>query len=166
MKIAKISVIFMFLLLVSSCYVVLAQTDQQTASIALNSAEQASASAFRALVVAEGSGDNVSDLIVLLNEAGFHLTKAKIAFDLNSYNETVSEANQCYTISGRVEVQANEYQLQFSIHHGSDAAIMLVLSAIVILIVCVSSFLGWRAFKRRYQERSLKMKPEVISNES
>jgi hypothetical protein len=167
MHTAKLSlVVLVFLFFAPHHFVVMAETDQHTASSALNRAEKASASAFQAVVKAEIIGGNVSDLLTQMNDAGMYMTKAQVAFGFNNYDETISHANQCYGISSNVESQANKLRIEADIRHDIDTVIKVVVSAVSSLIICVGSFFAWRAFKRRYQTRSLKMKPEVNSDES
>jgi hypothetical protein len=131
----------------------------------LNNAEQASFSAFQAVLSAEASGANISSLLTQLNVAGASLTKAKAAFNSNNYDETISYANSCLIASNSVESQANQLRLDYTAQQNSSSTNKVIFSIIVILVICVGSFFVWRLFRKVYLEHSLRMKPEVISNE-
>jgi hypothetical protein len=160
--------LIMLLAVVSQFFVVMtfAEGDRDAATSALKNAEDATSLAYQTVVKAEKVGANVSDSLAQLNEAGGFLAEAQVAFRLGKYGETVRLANLCYNTGNSVASQAGELQLEASGQQRVDDFVKIGESTIGLIVVGFGSFWAWRIFKRSYYRRALKMKPEVVSDES
>ena len=144
----------------------LSSSSEDVAGLAISQAEEVLASAYGAVLEAEQAGADVSDLLVRLNDAGELLAMAQVAFRLGDFGEAVRCADLCYEIGG--EVKSKAYELRLEAHGMRTTGFWLAMTGSLVGVVAVvfGSFWGWHAFKRRYFQRVLRMKPEVAKDES
>lgn len=143
-----------------------AEIDDDAASSAITSAEMTLVSAYQAVVESEQVGANVSGLLIQLNEAGEFLTKARIKYKLGNHDQAVSLADMCSEISKKVESETAELRNEAFVLWVTAVGLATTESSVLVVAVVLGSFWSWRAFKRRYYKRILKMKPEIASHES
>jgi len=145
---------------------ILAANSEDTATTSIEGAENALVSAYQSVLEAEQAGANVSSLLVLLNDAGEFLVEAKVAFRLRDFDEAILSANNCSEIDEGVMGEAYELQVEASGSRVIDSWLTMTGSTVGVVAVVFGSFWGWRAFKRRYIRRVLRMKPKVAKDES
>jgi hypothetical protein len=168
MQHAKIFIfVILSLFVVSQCEsgFALAEVGQVTASAAIKNAEDASTSAFQAVIKAGSLGANVSAFLSQLNEAGGFLAAANVDFRLGNYTETVRLANLSYRLCYNVGSQAHVLQLATQTQKDETVNLSLILSAASVIVINIASFLAWRFFKKSYYKRALLMKPEGVPDE-
>jgi len=141
-------------------------SSQVVAASAVSRAEEVLASAYEAVLEAEGAGANVSVLVARLNEAGDLLAQAQVLYRLEDFEGAARFADLCGEIGEEVRIKALELR-DLAVEEASQRFTWTMIGSIVgvVVILCLS-FLGWRAFKRRYFRRVLGMRPEVGSDES
>lgn len=143
-----------------------AEISEDSVSSAMTNAEMTLVSAYQAVVESERAGANVSVLLVQLNEAGEFLTNARMKYELGNHDQAASLASSSSEISKKVESEAAELQHEASVLWAMDVGLATTESVILMIAVVLGSFWSWRAFKKRYYKRILKMKPEIASHES
>jgi len=133
---------------------------------AIDMAEAAVVSAYEAVLDAERAGANISGLLSQLNVAGEYLANAHVWYELGDYDNATLFADHCYGIGREVRNEAVEKKNEAYSLWVNDLVVKMTGSIIGVVIIVFLTFLGWRAFKRRYHKRILGMKPEVVSGES
>jgi hypothetical protein len=162
-KVSYILLIFAFA--VSSFYLIAtasAVSESEATSVA-NDADKAVTAAYIAVLNAEEAGANVSSLLVQLDEAGGFLSRAQMAYRSGDFDEAFSFANLAKNIGEEVRDEADGAKIVASAESQQRLWFAVTGSVVGTVLIAVGSFLGWRIFKRRYCERVLKMKPEVVS---
>lgn len=168
MSTTKLLVVLLILsAFVSPIFILKAHASSEDLAVsAISQAEEALASAYEAVLEAEQAGANVSSLLARLNDAGRLLAKAQVAYRLADVDEATHSANLCYEISKGVRSDANEPRIGAYETRVMGFWLTMTGSLVGVVAVVFGSFLGWRAFKRRYYRRMLRTKPEVAKNES
>jgi len=146
--------LMMLLVFVSQFYVSVtsAQVSQNEASSALTSAEESVVSAYQAVSKAEESGANVSSLLVRLNEAGWFLALAHMAYKSGDFDSALKFARQSQEeLNGFVDdadalrkTASQEYYWGFMVN-----VVGPIIGAIG--IICCS-FIVWFLLKRKYEK--------------
>ncbi len=141
-------------------------SSEEVVAPALAESEEALVSAYQVVLEAEETGADVSDLLVELNDAGEALAGANTANRVGNVAEAGRLADLSLEISEAVRDEA--YILQVEAHGSRVVRYWLtsVGSLAGMVAVVLGSLWTWRFFKRRFYQRLLGMKPEVISNES
>lgn len=141
-------------------------SSQDVATSAISRAEEAVASAYEAVLQAEGSGANVSSLLIRLNDAGGFLAQAHVSYRLEDFDGAARFADLCRQIGEEVRVEA--YDLRgLAVEEAVQRFRWTVIGSVLgVAIIVGASFLGWRIFKLRYYRRILGKKPEVVPSES
>jgi len=143
-----------------------ASNSEDTATTNIERAENALVSAYQVVLEAEQVGADVSVLLAELNVAGEFLAEARMAYRLGDFDNATSYADLGRYIGEGVEVWADELRLKA---YGPRVMVFWLTmsgSLVGVVVVGFGSFWGWRAFKRRYYRRVLKMKPGVAKDES
>jgi hypothetical protein len=127
----------------------------------IENAENALKQAFVAVLEAEGAGANVSGLVARLNEAGELLAEAEIAYRVGDASEAVSKAEECSGLADIVRDEALTLKGK-ALAMGQNVfwqnlSITLVESVVFLIFL----LFVWDWFKRVYDKKLLKMKPEV-----
>ena len=162
-----IATLFILLAFVSPVFVSGAiALDVDDAASAIESAESAVDLAYEAVLDAEGVGANVSGLLDKLSDGVEALSKAYMSNRVGDFDDAIYFAYLCCNLVGGIEAEANDLRDQAAVD--SSQHLLLTSFSSVLALVCIScgGFFGWRLFKSRYHRRVLKMKPEVVSNES
>ena len=139
-----------------------AQTEEGTAIVAVSSAEEKLVSVYKAVLDAEKIGADVSPLLERLDLAGNLLAKANMSFRLGDFEDAVSLADS--VVSGLEGFESEAANLAGSYQGDWNRRFMLslVVSAIGILLVIMLGFFGWSRVKKRFVDKVLGMKPEVV----
>jgi len=133
------------------------------AFMSIQVADEAVSSAFEAVLIAEDAGANVSTLVLRLNKSANLLAEAKNLFRTDDYVEAAALADHIVELAHNVEDEASILGAFASSHRESFLELSFISS-----IVGVSAFLFlmlilWRRFKRAYLQKSLRLRPEVVS---
>jgi len=133
---------------------------------AIARAESAIELSYQAVAAAEAAGANVSGLLEELNIGAEILASAKMFSRVGSFDLAEFYADACYAMVIAVAAQADE--LGGSAEVDGKRRLYLALGASTLGVGCVvfGGIFGWRWFKRRYYQRVLKRKPEVVTDES
>jgi len=162
-----VAVLFVLFALVSSVFVsCIKGSDAEDAASAIESAELAVDVAYEAVLEAEGVGANVSSLLNELNDGAEALSKAYISNRVGNFDDAVYFADLCCDLVGGIEAEANELRDVAAVDRNQRFLLTSFGSVFAVVGVFCGGFFGWRFFKSRYHRRVLKMKPEVVSNES
>ena len=132
-------------------YPILANSDQDTASVAIADAEEAVISAYEAVLEAEQAGGNVTGLLAQLSEAGEFLASARMLYRNGDFDNAIYFADLGRSVGEEVESEA--YKLKDS---ASDEGVQRMWFTILgsisgIVLVVLGSLRVWWFLKRRYQ---------------
>ena len=129
---------------------------------AIDKANIAVASAFKAVLEAEEAGANVSGLLNELNLGVDALAKADMLYRAGDFDEAIHFADLCY--DSVVNVTAKADSLRGSAEVEGRRRFYLTFAASTFGVCCVifGGLFAWRLFKRRYFQRVSRMKPEVV----
>jgi hypothetical protein len=155
MSILKFSSVLIILLVFASQFfvsVTKATVSESEAASALANAEEMVSSAYQAVSKAEESGANVSSLLVRLNEAGWFLARAQVAYNSGDFDSAQKFAAQSQDKLNGFVADANALKETAIKDCYLDFLVNVVGSVIgAISVVCVSFFL-WFLLKRRYEK--------------
>ncbi len=126
---------------------------EDEARAAVEAAEGEVLSCYEAVADAQAAGANVSDLLGVLNEAGWLLSKAKLAYSHEDFDSAVSIANECRSILDGVVGQAESLKLDAERAAYWDFMVNFVGSSVGALCVVVSGCAVWVFLKRREESR-------------
>lgn len=123
--------------------------DPQEADARVREAENKILEGYSAALEAEKAGANVSELLITLNEAGWLLSRAKLAYNYSDYDLAVEFANQSITVlEGFIEradaLREDAVQAGFF-----DFALNFVGSAVGGVAVVIGGYAIWFYSKRR-----------------
>lgn len=147
-------VLMIFLVFASQFYVSVtsAQVSQNEASSALTSAEESVVSAYQAVSKAEESGANVSSLLVRLNDAGWFLARAHMAYKSGDFDSALKFATQSQEKLNGFVADADALMKTAIREHYLDFMVNVVGSIIgAIGVICVG-FIVWSFLKRKYEK--------------
>jgi len=104
---------------------------------------------YRAVADAERAGANVSSLLEVLNEAGWLLSRAKLAYSQGDFDSAVVYANEClFMLDGFVdEAEGLRRSAEAAAHW--DFMVNFVGSAVGAICVVVCGYALWVFLKRR-----------------
>jgi len=106
-------------------------------------------SCYRAVSEAEKAGANVSGLLDVLNEVGWFLSKAKLAYSQGDFDSAVAYANECSSrLDGFLE-QAESLKVNAEQAGYWDFIVNFVGSGVGALCVVVGGFVVWSFLKKR-----------------
>jgi hypothetical protein len=145
-----ISYVFLVFCAFSFVHPVLCSTEAE-AREAIEAAESEVLSGYNAVFEAEKAGANVSELLSVLNEAGWLLSKAKLAYNVTDFDSAVAYANECSSrLDGFLEQAEN---LKLDAEHAGywDFMVNFVGSAVGAVCVVVGGFAIWTFLKKREQ---------------
>lgn len=121
----------------------------EEASSAIEDAEAMVINSYKAVAEAQKAGANISNLLNILNEAGWLLSKAKIEYNAGNYDSAFNYAKDCQsTLNGFVD-QAESLRLEAEDAGYRDYMINFVGSAAGSVCVFVCGLNLWIVLKRR-----------------
>ena len=129
-------------------------------------AEEALGLAYDAVLEAEGAGADVSGLLDRLSVGGGYLAEAYVLVRLGDMEGAERAVGLCVEVGDGVEGEAALLGEEAARSEMEDVLVRVFGSAVGVVIVVVSAVLLWEVFKRRYHERVLRSRPEVVSGES
>jgi len=125
-------------------------SDEDTAALAINRAEETMASAHEAVLEAERVRANVSRLLDQLNAAGEHLAKAHILYRLGDFDGAAHSADLSSEMGEEVRNEAMQLKIEAYRSWITDLWIRMIVSFVGVAAVIFGSFMAWSVFKRRY----------------
>ena len=129
-----------------------AEVSQDQAASALANAEASVTSSYQAVLKAEESGANVSSLLVRLNDAGWFLARAHLAYDSGDFDSALGFATQSQDKLNGFVADANALKENAIQMHYRDFTVNIVGSIIgAVGVVCVGFFV-WFFLKRKYEK--------------
>lgn len=128
--------------------------------------EEAVFEGYGAVLDAEEAGADVSGLLDRLNIAGEYLALAKMCMRIGNLESAVGNAS--LSVEGLEGIVEDAKILKDRSIKEADEHFSFTITASVVGVTAVlcCSWLGWNWFKKRYYERALKMRPEVVEGES
>lgn len=158
-----IGVSLIALLSISICVLVqpaFCQDEPQSLEIANSSVNIA----FEAVLSAEKAGADVTGLLAQLNVAADLLTNAENSYRSGDMNSIESNTDQAVVIARQVTAQAAT--LEQSATEANQNAILtsVVFTIIGSVIFVLVLLLVWQEFEKRYYEKIMRSKPEVVEN--
>ena len=161
----KAIVSFLLVLMVLGSFLpnVLCVEMSDEASFRMGEAEKAVRQAFIAVLDAEGAGANVSGLMVELNEAGWFLAEAEIAYRSGNFSEAVRQADQCSVLVN--DVMGEVLSLKSSALADGQRVFWwtFTFSLMGAFGFFTASCIVWVWFERVYVKKLLTKKPKVAS---
>ena len=156
-------VLFVLLVLPAPIFVSvgLAEINKNAAASTIEGAEASVASAHEAVLEAEQNGADVSDLVVVLNDAAELLAEANIAYGLGQFDEAAGFAGLCLEASEAVRSDAVALRVETQGARVWELWLNLIGSLVGVVVVVFGGLVGWGYVKKRYFKRALGMKPEV-----
>jgi len=134
---------------------------QEAALSSIVEAEEQMARTYEVVLDAEGVGADVSGLLAKLNDAAELLSKARMAYEVDNFEEAVRFAELSSGVGWEVEGEADRLEVEAGQARTNRVWWSVVGSVLAVSIVLFISLLGYQVFKRRYYKRLLKMKPRV-----
>ncbi|MEM1589523.1 MAG: hypothetical protein QXZ68_07145 [Candidatus Bathyarchaeia archaeon] len=119
------------------------------AESAIQSAESKLLDCYEAVYEAEKAGANVSSLLKILNEAGWLLSKAKLAYNSGDSDSAYGHALNCSQRLEGVVSQANNLKVEAEQASRMDFLINYVGSAVGSVAVIVGGYALWTFIKKR-----------------
>lgn len=133
---------------------------------AVEGAEETVIAAYEAVLEAETVGADVSGLLDRLDAAGVYLALARMCSRTGNMEGVAGNASlSVEALDGLVE-EAWSLRNKAVIEAGERFWMAISGSVVGMATVVCGGWLGWRWFKKRYSQRSLEMKPEVVEGES
>jgi len=149
--ITAFSCVFLIVLLVSP---VLGYSEDEAKAV-IEMAEGKVLSCYKAVSEAEKAGANVGGLLDVLNEAGWFLSKAKLAYNQGDFDSAVVYANSCNSsLDGFVD-QAESLRVNAEQAGYWDFMVNFVGSGVGALCVVVGGFVVW-SFLKKYEKAEVK----------
>jgi hypothetical protein len=116
----------------------------------LGEAEAILRGCFGAVAEAEAAGANVSNLLVVLNEAGGLLDRGRLAFAYEDFDGAVRFADACEARLEDFVDSASVLRDQASYERFYDFMVNVLGSVVGTVLVVVGGFAVWTYVKRRY----------------
>jgi ATP-dependent Zn protease len=138
-----------------------AQSDQ--ASSKLQVANDAVNQAFNAVLDAEKSGANVTDLMFRLNYAIGILAQAENSYRTGYFDKSSAQAESVLPLAQKVTLDAQNAKKTATISSQNTFLLTIAFTIIGMILFLEILFLVWVWFKRRYIKNLSGAKPEVVS---
>jgi hypothetical protein len=122
--------------------------------------------AFKAVLDAENSRVNVTNLLIQLNLAESTLAQAENLFRTGDSNTASTQAESAIQITQKVILSANDAKESALVSSQNAFWSTLVLSIISASVFVLLLLLFWSLIKRDYCNRLSKEKPEIKANEA
>lgn len=123
------------------------------ASSAISSAESKIISCYGAAVDAQKAGANVSELLNVLNEAGWLLSRAKLSYSREDFDSAFAYASQCQSMLEGFAAQAEGLRLEAEKASQQDFMYNFVGSGVSALSIVVGGSALWALLKRREKSK-------------
>ncbi len=155
------AIILVFVMSSIPMFSVCKAASQEAARYAVVEAEQQMAWAYEVVLDAEGVGADVSGLLAWLNDGAELLSLARMAFEVDNFEEAVRFAELSSGVGLEVEGEADRLEVEAGQARFNRVWWSVVGSVLAVSFVLFAGLLGYQVFKRRYYKRLSKMKPRV-----
>lgn len=146
------SCVFLVIFLALFVYPALGYSENE-AKTAVETAENKVLSCYNAAYEAEKAGANISELLNTLNDAGWLLAKAKLAYSQGDFNSSVTLANECQSkLEGFID-QAEDLRQSAEKASYVDFMVNFVGSGIGAVCVIIGGFAIWVFFRKLEEVR-------------
>jgi hypothetical protein len=139
----------MLFLLSASLSISLASCSSQEAESTIQSAEDAVLDCYEAVFEAEKAGANVSSLLQVLNEAGWLLSRARVAYNNGDFNLAYDYATNCTKMLDGLADKADSLKLEAEDARRMDFLVNYVGSSVGTVAIVVGGYAFWVFLKRR-----------------
>ncbi|MGQ9507690.1 MAG: hypothetical protein ACUVTB_07565 [Candidatus Bathycorpusculaceae bacterium] len=123
--------------------------NSEDALSAISSTEARVVTCYRAAAEAAGAGANVSDLLILLNEAGWLLSRAKLAYSQGDFDSAVAYAVECRSMLDGFVDGADGLRRNAEAAGHRDFMLNFVGSAVGAVCIVVGGFALWNLLKEK-----------------
>jgi CHASE3 domain sensor protein len=158
------SITLLALLVMCSCffgvYPSIAQTDQ--AASKLQAANTAVNQAFNAVLDAETTGANVTDLLAQINTVYGILAQAENSYRTGDTIAASTQADSVLPIAQQVTLDAQNAKQNAIASNQNANMSTIALTVIGVFVFVLVLFLVWHKFKRTYIKSLSEAKPEVV----
>ena len=158
------SLTLLVILILSTCligvYSTIAQTDQTSSK--LQAANTAINQAFNAVLDAEATGANVTDLMAQINTAQGFLAQADNSYRTGDANAASIQADSLLPVAQKVILEAQNAKQNAIVSSQSVFWSTTALTVFGVFVFVLVLFLVWRCFKSGYIKRLSEAKPEVV----
>jgi hypothetical protein len=117
--------------------------------------------AFNAVLAAEKSGANVTNLADRLSVGADFLAQAEMAFRKGDSNTAVSKANEAISVAGEVNLSAQSAQISASTSAQNAFLITIGASVAGCVVLVLVLFFVWRRIRKNYVRDFGAARPEV-----
>jgi len=168
MSISKLCLVLLIFLICLSTFISTSSSSssKEEAAAAIRDAEEVLVDAYQTVSATESAGANASSLFDELDVAGNFLAQANISYRTGDFNSAVSFARNSLQVGSQIYIEASRLKSLAETKANQYLLYSTIWSIVGVGVVTVLSLLGWRAFKRYYYKRVLKMRPEVLLDES
>jgi len=150
------------LLLASSTSHLIADNTVSDAEKAISDANKNLITAFKAVVEAEKTGADVNLLTINLNSALHFLNESRTYYQTGNYHLAIIHANNSTKLSNSIVSSANELRA-ITIQETASRQNVTIFSIIVIIsILCVLGYYGWKWGAQRSRKKLMKMRVGVV----
>ena len=140
--------VFVLFVFVGSVFMPCFGLSGEDASLVISAAEGKVVVCYEAVSAAQEAGANVSGLLSVLDEAGWFLSRAKLAYSQGDFDSAVAYADNCTSrLNGFLE-QAESLKLDAERASYWDFMVNFVGSGVGALCVVVGGFAVWVFLKR------------------
>jgi len=130
---------------------ILANSNQEAASLVITAAEETIISTYEAVLEAEQAGGNVTGLFAQLNEAGEFLAAARLSYRNGDFDNATRFANFSENVGEEVKNSTIELK-DLAWNEGMQRTLFAMLGSISgVISVILGSLWVWRFLKRRYR---------------
>lgn len=133
-------------------------------TISIETANASINNAFVNVLEAKKAGGNVTDLLIRLDTAGDLLAKAENTLKSGSTANVTASAESARQIANQINDDAIKLRNSSLAPSEFNNWITIAFSAIGVTVFTIVLLVVWKLFKRRYMNRLLGMKPEVITD--
>ena len=145
--------VFVLFVFVGSVFMPCFGLSGEDASLVISAAEGKVVVCYEAVSAAQEAGANVSGLLSVLDEAGWFLSKAKLAYSQGDFDSAVAYANNCsLRLNGFLE-QAESLKSDAERAGYWDFMVNFVASSVGAVFVIVGGFVAWVFLKKREEAK-------------
>ena len=142
------------------------QSDEQKVSVKVEEVERGFEEVYPVIIEAEKFDADTSVLIQKLNEALDLYNEAKMALKNEDYDEAVRLADETQLLLEKLHGGASDLRNYAEIRSERIFRNQLILSSSIIGVIIASGYVGWGKFKEHYISGTMKLRPEVVIDES
>lgn len=129
--------------------------EDKEALSALSEAEGKINACYGAATEAEKAGANISALLNVLNEAGWLLSKAKLAYSQKDFGSVIGYVDECQSLLDGFVEHANSLRLEAEQASHRDFLFNFLGSGVGALCIVLGSYAVWILLKKREKRRDI-----------